>query len=258
MMLVREGLRIRKSREWCRATHFESSGWWEYARGRVLSQKSIRVRTAMSTSDVPGSSARTGDDEMSFAVFLRRIRAGDDDAAAELVRRYEPALRLEIRLRLSDPKLRRLLEPEDLCQSVLKSFFVRAASGQFELDSPEKLLALLRTMARNKVVHQVRKQQAQRRDLRREVNLGSGELPVASLDPTPSRLAIGREMLEAFRGRLSVDERKLADLRSQGVEWEEIARELGGTPQARRKQLARAVDRVAQEIGLDEASDEFE
>jgi RNA polymerase sigma-70 factor (ECF subfamily) len=189
---------------------------------------------------------------------LSRVRAGDESAAVELVRRYEPALRLEIRLRLSDPKLRRLLEPADLCQSVLKSFFVRAASGQFELDSPEKLLALLRTMARNKVAQQTRKQHARRRDLRRDVSLDEDVLPLAAADPSPSRIAIGREMWEAFRGRLTAEELQLADLRSQGCEWAEIAQELGGTPQARRKQLARAVDRAARALGLDEDEDEGE
>ena len=33
-------------------------------------------------------------DSFTFAEFVRRIRAGDDRAAAELVRRYEPAIRL--------------------------------------------------------------------------------------------------------------------------------------------------------------------
>jgi RNA polymerase sigma-70 factor (ECF subfamily) len=191
-----------------------------------------------------------------FAEFLSRIRAGDERAATELVSRYEPALRLEIQLRMKDPKLRRLLEPADLCQSVLKSFFVRAASGQYDLDSPEKLMALLRTMARNKVAQQTRKQQALRRDLRRDVSLDEGVPQVAAADPSPSRIAIGREMLDAFRGRLSVEERRLADLRSQGCEWAEIAREIGGTPQALRKQFARAVNRAARELGLDEDEDD--
>jgi RNA polymerase sigma-70 factor (ECF subfamily) len=187
-----------------------------------------------------------------FAEFLRRVRAGDEWAAVELVQRYEPALRLEIRLRLKDPKLRRLLEPDDLCQSVLKSFFVRAASGQYDLDSPAKLLALLRAMARNKVAKQARKHQTLRRDLSRDVSLDVAAPPLAATGPSPSRIAIGREILEAFRGRLTAEERRLADLRSQGREWAEIAREVGGTPQARRKQLARAVDRAARELGLDD------
>jgi RNA polymerase sigma-70 factor (ECF subfamily) len=199
-----------------------------------------------------------GQGDTTFAEFLRRVRAGDEWAAVELVRRYEPALRLEIRMRLRDPSLRRLLEPADLCQSVLKSFFVRAASGQYELDSPEKLLALLRAMARNKVAHQARKQRAQRRDLRRAVSLDANTPAVVATDPSPSRIAIGREMWDAFRARLTDEERRLADLRSQGCEWAEIARELGGTAQARRKQLARAVNRAAREIGLEEDEEESE
>jgi RNA polymerase sigma-70 factor (ECF subfamily) len=196
------------------------------------------------------------EDDTSFADFLCRIRTGDEQAAAELVSRYEPALRLEIRMRMKDPKLRRLLEPADLCQSVLKSFFVRATTGQYDLDSPEKLLALLRTMARNKVVQQTRRQRALRRDLRRDVSLHEGIPHAVAADPSPSRIAIGREMLDAFRGKLTEEERQLADLRSQGCDWAEIARQLGGSPQALRKQLARAANRAARQLGLDEEEDD--
>jgi RNA polymerase sigma-70 factor (ECF subfamily) len=202
--------------------------------------------------DDPRESAK---DNTSFAEFLSRLRMGDERAAAELVNRYEPALRLEIRMRMKDPKLRRLLEPADLCQSVLKSFFVRAATGQYDLDSPEKLLALLRTMARNKVVQQTRRQRALRRDVRRDVSLHE-DIPHAAADPSPSRIAIGREMLDAFRGKLTDEERQLADLRSHGCEWAEIARQLGGSPQALRKQLARAANRAARELGIDQDEDD--
>jgi RNA polymerase sigma factor (sigma-70 family) len=199
-----------------------------------------------------------GEGDPSFVEFLRRVRAGDQQAAVDLVKRYEPALRLEIRMRLRDPKLRRRLEAEDLCQSVLKSFFLRAASGQFDLDSPTKLLGLLRAMARNKVAKQARKHQRLRRDQRRDVDIDTGTPQMAASGPSPSRIAIGREILDAFRGRLSVEERRLADLRAQGCEWAEIARQLGGTPQGRRKQLARAVDRAARGLGLDDDDDECE
>jgi RNA polymerase sigma-70 factor (ECF subfamily) len=202
------------------------------------------------TTQADNSPLHSEDD--SFNDFLRRIRAGEESAAAELVQRYEPALRMEVRLRLGDPKLRRLLEPADICQSVLGSFFVRAASGQFELSSRESLLALLLAMARNKVAIQARRQHAQRRDNRRDVGLDAGALDVAGAGPSPSRMAIGREMLDQFRRRLSPEEMRLADLRTKGYEWAEIAAQVGGTPQARRKQLARAADRVAREIGLDD------
>src|SRR5438093_23624 len=40
-------------------------------------------------------------EDLSFPELVRRVRAGDEDAAAELVRRYEPAIRRSIRLRLA-------------------------------------------------------------------------------------------------------------------------------------------------------------
>jgi len=44
---------------------------------------------------------------------------------------------------------------------------------------------------------------------------------------------------------------RVADLRGQGYEWAEIAAQLGGTAEARRKQLARALDRI--ELALEES-----
>src|SRR5713226_6267484 len=103
-------------------------------------------------------------DETSFFTFMKRVRAGDEQAATELVRLYEPEIRREVRLRLRDSRLRRDFDSVDICQSVLASFFVRAALGQYELDQPEHLIKLLVTMTRNKRVGQVRKQQAKGRD----------------------------------------------------------------------------------------------
>jgi RNA polymerase sigma factor (sigma-70 family) len=190
-------------------------------------------------------------DDSTFADFLRRIRAGDEQAAVELVRRYEPAIRLEVRMRLVDPRLRRVLDSMDLCQSVLASFFVRAAAGQYDLERPEELVRLLVTMARNKVAYQARRQRAQRREQRRDVAPVEPGREPAGAEPSPSRVISGRELLAALRQRLSPEERRLADLRAQGREWAEIAAELGGTPQARRKQLARSLDRIAGELGLE-------
>src|SRR4051794_2364784 len=105
--------------------------------------------------------------EMSFLELLRRVRAGDAEASAELVRRYEPAIRVAVHVRLNDPGLRRLLDSVDICQSVLGNFFVRASAGEFELQSSEQLLKLLVTMARNRLTDHALRHQAARRDHRR-------------------------------------------------------------------------------------------
>src|SRR5271170_4076204 len=91
-----------------------------------------------------------------YPEFIRRIREGDEQAAEELVRRYEPEIRLEVRgwLRLRNPGLRRVFDSMDICQSVLASFFARAAVGDFDLDEPPQLIRLLVGMARKKVAEQ--------------------------------------------------------------------------------------------------------
>jgi RNA polymerase sigma-70 factor (ECF subfamily) len=188
----------------------------------------------------------------SFADLVRRVRSGDADAAAELVRRYEPAIRRYLRLRL-DPRLRRTCDSMDLCQMVLCSFFVRAASGQFELDTPEQLLKLLATMARHKLSKARRDQLRDCRDVRR-LAAGSAEAqPLAAAASSPSEQVAAREMLAEVQRRLSVEERQLAEWRSQGRDWAAIAAELGGSPEALRKKLTRAVARVAGQLGLEDA-----
>src|SRR3954468_3783006 len=99
-------------------------------------------------------------EETEFQILIRRVRAGDEAAAAELVRLYEPAIRRAARVRLVDPRLRRVFDSMDVCQAVLASFFVRAALGQYELDRPENLVGLLVNMTRKKLVDQAREQGA--------------------------------------------------------------------------------------------------
>jgi RNA polymerase sigma factor (sigma-70 family) len=189
-----------------------------------------------------------------FVELIGRVRAGDDQAATDLVRQYEPLIRREVRLQLEDRRLRRVFDSMDVCQSVLASFFVRAAVGQYDLQDPTQLVRLLVTMTRNKVAAAARHQHRQCRDNRRMA--GDEELAgVAAADTTPSDQVAVREVLERFRAGLSDEERQLADLRAAGAAWEAIAGQLGGTAQARRMQLARAVERSARALGLDDHAD---
>jgi RNA polymerase sigma-70 factor (ECF subfamily) len=191
-------------------------------------------------------------EEVSFTDLIQRVRAGDEEAAAELVKRYEPAIRIAVRVRLTDPGLRRFLDSMDICQSVLANFFVRAAAGQFDLDKPERLLKLLVTMARNKVTNYALKEQAARRDQRRVQKGGLDENTLAATQPSPSQVVANRELLQEFRKKLSDSERQLADQRALGRSWTEIAEGTGGNPDALRMQLGRAIDRVSRELGLEE------
>jgi RNA polymerase sigma-70 factor (ECF subfamily) len=189
--------------------------------------------------------------QLSFAELLARVRQGDQQAAVELVRTYEPLIRRAIRFRLTNSHMRNALESLDICQSVLGSFFLRAASGQYELNQPEDLQKLLTAMARNKLKYHARKQHAQSRDPRR-VDGGADAAAIPAAEPTASRQIAARELLQQVHQRLGPEERQLVEWRQQGLEWTEIAQRLDGSPEALRKKLERALDRVAVDLGVEE------
>jgi DNA-directed RNA polymerase specialized sigma24 family protein len=107
-------------------------------------------------------------------------------------------------------------------------------------------------MARSKVATRARRAEVTRRDRQGQGMLAQAVRAVVDPGPEPSRLVAGRDLLEQFQRRLEPDERALSDRRAEGWTWPEIAAELGGTPEALRKKLARALDRVAWELGLDD------
>lgn len=191
-----------------------------------------------------------------FSQLVSRLRRGDDAAAQALVDRYGEHIRRVVRIRLSEPALRRQFDSMDICQSVLGEFFVQAALGAFDLESPDQLVALLATMARNKLQDYVRRHHAQRRNVGRVHGGGIEDLPLASLSPTPSAVFAGRELLDRFRGMLSPSERHLAEQRAAGKSWAELAAELSQDKDALRMQFSRAIKRAATHLGLEGFADD--
>jgi RNA polymerase sigma-70 factor (ECF subfamily) len=190
-------------------------------------------------------------EEPTFRELIDRVRAGDQRAAAELVQRYEPAIRVAVRVRLTDRRLRQRLDSMDICQSVWGSFFVRAAAGQFELDQEQQLLRLLTTMVRNKVVNQAARDKAARRGGGR-THAEATESGLVAPGPSPSEAVANEDLLRRVRERLTDEEQRLADWRASGDSWEQIAARGGKSPDAARMQLTRALDRVTSELRLEE------
>lgn len=190
-----------------------------------------------------------------FVELVRQVRVGDEGAAGELVRLYQPEIRRYIHFRLTDPRLRRFLDSLDICQSVLGNFFARMASGEFELRDPVQLRKLLLVMARNRLRDEVRRQRRGRRGGGR-VHLADGEAVNTAADSQagPASEVEVRELIDALRERLSDENRFLVDQRAAGRAWAEIASQLARSPEALRKQLARAVDRASHDLGLLEES----
>jgi RNA polymerase sigma factor (sigma-70 family) len=195
------------------------------------------------------------DDPEGFDALIQGLRRGDSEAVREFVRRYEPLIRMKLRtwIRLRHPEMRRLYDSVDICQSIMSSFLLRLATGAYELDTSARLEGLLVVMARNRLNDHVKRHRTLRRSAHQVEDLDPADLDVVGHE-SPSRAVAIAELLQAVRARLSEEERRLGELRMGGREWASIADEMGGTAHGRRKQWARAVDRVARELGVDDGS----
>ncbi|MCA9135305.1 MAG: hypothetical protein KDB00_01065 [Planctomycetales bacterium] len=192
-----------------------------------------------------------------FTALLERVRAGDPDAAREIVASYETAIRVAIRTRMSDPALRRQFDSLDVCQSVLGSFFLRMAAGLYDLNEPNQLIALLTTMARKKLAMRVRYERRQCRDVRRAISLDDTTLEPSGRFVDPSEEAMNSELIQRAYSMMDAETQEILRHRNSNCSWPEVASRLGGTSEGRRKQYERALDRIAIKLGIDEDPDEL-
>jgi RNA polymerase sigma-70 factor (ECF subfamily) len=182
-----------------------------------------------------------------FEKLLGALRERDEEAAAELVRRYEPLIRRVIRMRLTDPRLRRVFDSIDICQSVMANFFDEVALGQLAVTTETHLRNFLVRMATNKLIDKVRREQH-----------SAGGLPEewepAADDPSPSQVVAQRELAQAIQNRLSAKERWLAEKRAEGRSWVELAQETGETTDSLRMMHARALARIRAQLHDEEVN----
>ena len=182
-------------------------------------------------------------EESGFAELLMRIRAGDNDACAELERRYGDTLQRMARVRLRFYDLQRRVNPSDVVQSVLALFFTRAAGGHFSFETPEDVLKLLKTMVERKVNDHRKKDRTQKR--------GGGAVAGSDLDgipdsgPSPSEAIAEQELFQKLWDGLEPDERDLAHLVVwDRLSWQEVADRLGVQPDAARKRYNRLLEKA--------------
>lgn len=163
----------------------------------------------------------------SFAAWMLRLRDGDDAAAREVFQRYSGRLLGLARSRL-ESWLRHKVDPEDVVQSVYKSFFTRYDQGQFDFETWNDLWNLLTVMTLRKCLNQAEYYRAQRRDVACET---AGDErhgnEIMDPEPTPHQAALLTETVtQLFRG-LDADDRAIIRLSLQGFTVVEISAQLG-------------------------------
>jgi RNA polymerase sigma factor (sigma-70 family) len=188
-----------------------------------------------------------------FTELIHCARAGDSDAETRLVRYLEPHIHRAARVPIRNFRLHRTLDTNDISQAVLANLFRRRLLVRMEITTPIQLIRLVTRMTRNKVLDEVRRSQADCRDQRRIVGQTAAQLAEANAtkEPTPSKVVAMVELMREIYRRLSEEERRLAQLRADGLDWISIAEQQGATPDAVRKRLTRAMERVSHEMGLE-------
>jgi RNA polymerase sigma-70 factor (ECF subfamily) len=160
--------------------------------------------------------------------LLARIKGGDEEAARELLTRYETKVRLVVRRQL--PRLlRSRFDSLDFLQSVWGSFFHQIRTGPNDLQEEQNLIAFLAWAARNKVIDEYRRAATQRQDIHRESPLGDagqGGVDLVATDETPSQVAQAREMYGRLRDLLPEDRRVILELKAAGFTSKEIGERL--------------------------------
>lgn len=179
-----------------------------------------------------GAGGGDGEGDRDITGLLTRIQSGEEEAARELLTRYEAEVRLVVRRQL--PRLlRSRFDSLDFLQSVWGSFFrrVRSGGGVGEFEDRRHLVAFLARAAKNKVIDEYRRAASRKQDMHREEPLWSGEDArprelEAAMD-SPSELAQAREEFGRLRDLLPEDRRTILELKAEGLSSRDIGERLG-------------------------------
>jgi RNA polymerase sigma factor (sigma-70 family) len=177
-----------------------------------------------------------------YGTLLDSARRGDQDALARLSQLYATELRIVARAQLG-PALRPYLDSLDLVQSVHRSLMLGLRREKYRVGTPQELLGLALTMLRRKVARhwrRLRRQQRQSAGPRRQdedvVDVLAG---LSGSESDPGQTAQLRDTLRHLWGHLDVTERRVIELRLDGCNTAEVARQLGLDADILRVRLSR-------------------
>jgi RNA polymerase sigma-70 factor, ECF subfamily len=176
-------------------------------------------------------------------------KAAPSDPSRELFERYSRRLIGLARQHL-DARLQHKVDPEDVVQSVYKSFFLRYGNGGLAAEGWEGLWGLLTLITLRKCADRARYHRADRRDMSREQTAPRDDEAaapwqvVAGREPTPDQAAVLAETVELLLGRLDRDERAMIELSLQGFSTQEISAQTGRAERS----VRRVRERVRQHL----------
>ena len=172
--------------------------------------------------------------------LLRRLQHGQADASTELYLRYAERL-LALAAAQTAPDLARRIDPEDIVQSVFRTFFRRASLGHYTIPDGEEIWKLLLVIALNKVRTVGAFHRAAKRDVRRTSGGEAFERAVESRSGrAEDAMSVLRMVVEELLQSQPEAHRRMIELRIEGHEVNDIA--------AAVQRSKRSVERVLQDF----------
>ena len=158
--------------------------------------------------------------------WLTDLLRGVPDSEWGLVEKYTSRL-MELAENCLPDRIRRRVDPEDVVQSVYRSFFQRLRGGEFKFEDSQDVWRLLTVITYRKARNAVKYHLRNRRDIRRDVSLASEDVVSAVADeppaPTADDVKIMFGCLEQMLADLPERYRAIVVGRLQGASIEEIA-----------------------------------
>ncbi len=163
--------------------------------------------------------------------LVELTRGGDQEAARQLFDAFVGRLVVLARKHISQ-RLASRIDPEDIVQSVFRTFFARLKQGQFQLADENDLGKLLVRITVHKTLRQVSFHKADKRSPDHEVHPadsrdGSVVLGLLAREPSAEVTIAFLDQLEHFLRRLRPIDRDILEMRMDGYSTEEIATKLG-------------------------------
>jgi RNA polymerase sigma factor (sigma-70 family) len=193
-------------------------------------------------------------DEEGWQRLIDGLRAGDSQVEREFWEQYGQALFRVAERRLS-PQMQARFGPEDVVQSVCRTFLRRARAGEFQLADCSALWKVLCVITLTKVREQVRFHRREKRSVDHEVRLPapSGEKDDESIqlpDPhaEPAEAVAFADQMQALLAMLDEQERQVVGLKLQDLTNEEIARQLNLSERTIRRTLKRVEEKLGSAV----------
>lgn len=191
---------------------------------------------------------------MSLADLVQRAAAREPEALDALLRTYYPQVQALVHRELDRDfrKRHRGLMPMLSTGDVVQDVFLGVLDGlaTFEATDEQALVRFLTTLVKHRLIDMVRHHEADRRDVRRQIDAPTGVMGAQAFDdPTPSLLASVTEQLDVYREVLATfpaKDKAVLELRLSGeTPFATIAEQLGlPSAEAARKVFTRAQARL--------------